>query len=87
MRCFLAIFAALSAIVAAAQPAAVSVLADTAKAYDEETLRSLHSKTGRHVGIISHVEELQERIPVQIQVIQEGNTSSSKIRIVPEYPL
>ena len=52
-----------------------------------ETLRSLHSKTGRHVGIISHVEELQERIPVQIQVIQEGNTSSSKIRIVPEYPL
>ncbi|MDY3932963.1 MAG: hypothetical protein SOZ05_05465 [Muribaculaceae bacterium] len=35
MRCFLAIFAALSAIVAAAQPAAVSVLADTAKAYDE----------------------------------------------------
>ena len=35
MRCFLAIFAALSAIVAAAQPAAVSALADTAKAYDE----------------------------------------------------
>lgn len=48
------------------------------------TLRSLHTKAGRHVGIISHVEELQERIPVQIQVNQEGNNSSSKIKIVPE---
>jgi len=49
-----------------------------------DTLRSLHSKSGRHVGIISHVEELQERIPVQIQVNQEGNNSSSKVKIVPE---
>jgi len=48
-----------------------------------ETLRSLHTKAGRHVGIISHVEELQERIPVQIQVNQEGNNSSSKIKIIP----
>jgi len=48
-----------------------------------ETLRSLHTKAGRHVGIISHVEELQERIPVQIQVNQEGNNSSSKVKIVP----
>lgn len=47
-----------------------------------ETLRSLHSKSGRHVGIISHVEELQERIAVQIQVNQEGNNSSSKIKII-----
>lgn len=47
------------------------------------TLRSLHTKSGRHVGIISHVEELQERIPVQIQVVQEGNNSSSKIIVVP----
>lgn len=46
------------------------------------TLRSLHTKVGRHVGIISHVEELQERIPVQIQVNQEGNNSSSKVSIV-----
>lgn len=44
-----------------------------------DTLRTLHTKAGRHVGIISHVEELQERIPVQIQVMQEGNDSSSKI--------
>ena len=50
------------------------------------TLRSLHVKSGRHVGIISHVEELQERIPVQIQVLQEGNNSSSKVRIIPELP-
>lgn len=49
-----------------------------------ETLRSLHTKAGRHVGIISHVEELQERIPVQIQVNQEGNNSSSKIKIIPD---
>ena len=49
-----------------------------------ETLRSLHTKAGRHVGIISHVEELQERIPVQIQVNQEGNNSSSKIKIIPK---
>jgi len=48
------------------------------------TLRSLHTKSGRHVGIISHVEELQERIPIQIQVIQEGNNSSSKVKIIPD---
>ena len=47
------------------------------------TLRSLHSKSGRHVGIISHVEELQDRIPVQIQVLQEGNNSSSRVKIIP----
>lgn len=46
------------------------------------TLRSLHSKSGRHVGIISHVEELKERIPVQIRVNQEGNNSSSTIEII-----
>ena len=46
------------------------------------TLRSLHTKSGRHVGIISHIEELRERIPVQIQVEQKGNTSSSQISIV-----
>lgn len=46
------------------------------------TLRTLHIKGGRHVGIISHVEELREKIPVQIQVNQEGNNSSSTIQIV-----
>lgn len=47
-----------------------------------ETLRSLHSKSGRHVGIISHVEELQEKIPVQIRVEQEGCNSSSRVHVV-----
>lgn len=49
-----------------------------------DTLRNLHNKAARNVGIISHVEELRERLPVQIQVVQEGNHSSSKVIIVPE---
>lgn len=49
-----------------------------------QTLRSLHSQSGRHVGIISHVEELRERIPVQIRVEQEGKNSSSRVRVWPE---
>lgn len=48
-----------------------------------ETLRALHHRTGRHVGIISHIEELQERIPVRILVNQEGNSSFSHIEIQP----
>lgn len=47
-----------------------------------DSLRGLHTKSGRHVGIISHVEELKERIPVQIRVNQEGNNSNSIIEIV-----
>ncbi len=46
------------------------------------TLRTLHNATGRQVGIISHIEELKERIPVQIQVNQEGNSSSSTVKVV-----
>ena len=46
------------------------------------TLRTLHSRSGRHVGIISHVEELQERIPVQIKVHQEGHNSSSTVTVI-----
>lgn len=46
------------------------------------TLKSLHTQTGRHVGIISHIEELRERLPVQIQVSQVGHNSSSTIRVV-----
>ena len=48
------------------------------------TLQSLRAQSGRHVGIISHVEELQERIPEQIQVRQEGNNSFSTVHVVPE---
>ncbi|MBP5688323.1 MAG: AAA family ATPase [Muribaculaceae bacterium] len=47
-----------------------------------ETLHALYEKTGRQVGIISHIEELKEKIPVQIQVNQEGNTSSSTITVI-----
>ena len=47
-----------------------------------DTLRKLHTKAGRQVGIISHVEELQERIPVQIRVHQDNHDSSSTISVV-----
>lgn len=45
------------------------------------TLRTLHSRSGRRVGIISHVEELRERIPVQINVEASPNNSVSHISI------
>ncbi|MBO4379674.1 MAG: hypothetical protein J5784_01585, partial [Muribaculaceae bacterium] len=45
------------------------------------TLRNLHTATGRKVGIISHVKELQESIPVQIQVNKKGH-GESEIKIV-----
>lgn len=45
------------------------------------TLRLLHSKSGRKVGIISHVEELRERIPVQINIIREGASAESHISL------
>lgn len=47
-----------------------------------ETLGVLHKTLKKNVGIISHVEELQERIPVQIKVLQEGNTSSSMVSVL-----
>ena len=45
------------------------------------TLKSLRSRAGRHVGIISHIEELQERIPVQILVEQNERTATSTVRV------
>lgn len=47
-----------------------------------DTLRTLHRKSGRKVGIISHVEDLIGKVPVQIQVEQEGNSSRSTINVV-----
>ena len=47
-------------------------------------LSSLNSLTGRQVGIISHVDDLRESIPVQIQVRREAYNSGSKVVIVPE---
>lgn len=48
-----------------------------------DTLRSLHAVSGRHVGIISHVEELRERIPVQIRLHRDVNASSSIVTVNP----
>ena len=47
-----------------------------------DTLKTLRTKAGRHVGIISHIEELRERIPVQIQVDMDGRTGSSSVMVV-----
>ncbi|MBQ7209298.1 MAG: AAA family ATPase [Paludibacteraceae bacterium] len=46
-----------------------------------QMLKTLRSKAGRKVGIISHIEEVQERIPMQIRVEQEGHNSLSKVTI------
>lgn len=45
-------------------------------------LRQLQQTMGRHVGIISHVEELQSKIPTQIRVVQDSHGSSSRIVVV-----
>ncbi len=49
-----------------------------------ETLRTLHSTSGRRVGIISHIDELREKLPVQIHVDQSSYNSKSTIAIVGE---
>ena len=48
------------------------------------TLRSLHSSMGRQVGIISHIKDLREKIPVKIMVDREGHSSFSTVKVVPE---
>ncbi len=45
-------------------------------------LKSLHSQSGTQVGIISHREEIKEKIDVQIQVSPVGNASCSTIQVV-----
>ena len=47
-----------------------------------QTLRGLHRHSGRNVGIISHMEEVKERIPVQVQVTRTECGSASKVRVV-----
>lgn len=46
-----------------------------------DTLRTLHTHAGRHVGIISHVEELRERITTQILVEQQSNNAKSTVKV------
>lgn len=47
------------------------------------TLRSLQSKMNKHVGIISHIGELREKIPVQIRLERTSSQSVSTIDILP----
>ena len=46
------------------------------------TLKALRKKADRHVGIISHIDELKDRIPVRIQVEKSGKTASSTVKVV-----
>lgn len=46
------------------------------------TLKTLRTKSGRQVGIISHIEELQEKIPVRIEVNQNERTATSTVTVV-----
>lgn len=46
-----------------------------------ETLRTLRRRGGRRVGIISHIESLRDRIPVQIHVEQIPGRNTSRIQI------
>lgn len=45
-------------------------------------LKSLHNQSGTQVGIISHREEIKEKIDVQIQVSPIGNAAASKVEVV-----
>ena len=43
-----------------------------------DALERLHNQ-GRKVGVISHVEEMKERIPVEIRVVKESNGKSKVV--------
>lgn len=45
-------------------------------------LKSLHNQSGTQVGIISHREEIKEKIDVQIQVSPIGNAAASKVEVL-----
>ncbi|WP_414501037.1 AAA family ATPase [Zymobacter sp. IVIA_12111.31 C1] len=51
-----------------------------ARAMAMDALEALQAQ-GRQVGIISHVQELHERIPVQVQVCPGGREGSSHLKI------
>ena len=48
-------------------------------------LKSLHHQNGTQVGIISHREEIKEKIDVQIQVLPVGNAAASKVEVSSMY--
>lgn len=45
-------------------------------------LKDLHSITGRKVGIISHIKELRNHIPVTLQLHRSGTATSSTLSIL-----
>ena len=49
-----------------------------------DTLERLHQMGGRKVGLISHVTDMKERIPVQIRVSRES-PALSRIEVVEAY--
>ena len=48
------------------------------------TLKTLRKKAGRHVCIISHIEEVREKIPVKIMLEQDNRTASSAVKVAKE---
>ena len=46
-----------------------------------DTLKSLNKQLGRHVGIISHIKDLREKIPVKIVVEQSAHSSASVVKV------
>ena len=48
-----------------------------------DALENLRTQ-GRKIGVISHVREMTERIPVQIQVIRSGN-GRSEVKVLTTY--
>lgn len=44
-------------------------------------LGALQEKTGRRIGIISHVEKLRETIPVQIRLSRTGEGTASRVEV------
>ena len=46
-----------------------------------DMLKSLNKQIGRHVGIISHIKDLREKIPVKILVERPAHSSTSKVTV------
>lgn len=47
-----------------------------------DTLKTLHTKGNRHIGIISHIEDLQDKIPVKVKIEMDPSTASSTVEVV-----
>lgn len=46
------------------------------------TLRNLRSHTRRRVAVISHIPEVAENIPVQVQVVKSPQSATSALRVI-----